>query len=131
MIREMRPDEEPQVRALCATLPGMDMAAERPEGFHLARPTLVAVEDGIVVGHTTWSQQQGFTAWEETAVHADYRGRGIGRALMEARAARTPGFVIGACHDENEPMVHLLTTMGFHACQRVGEMMVYARKHSQ
>ncbi len=128
-IREMRMSDELRVRELCATLPEMDMERERPLGFHLKRSTLVAVEDGTVVGHTTWSHHDLFTAWDETVVAASHQGRGIGRQLMEARAARTPGFIIGAAHDENEPMIHLLTSLGFHACQRVGSMMMYTRPH--
>ena len=114
----------------------------RERGWHLEHPTLVAIVDGEIVGHTSWTyqQEQGvrYVSWDETWVNEDYRNQGIGRKLMEARAKETPGLVYGATQPDNEPMVHLLVSLGFHACQTVpggypsGEdAILYAREHFQ
>ena len=54
---------------------------------------------------------------------------------MAARDLRTPGLVFGACKPDNEPMVHLLTGLGFHPCQTVpggfsdGDAIIWSRRH--
>lgn len=53
-----------------------------PEGLNEGR-TLVAEEDGSVVGFATWSEADGVTELEDLFVHPDSTRRGIATALVK------------------------------------------------
>lgn len=139
-IRTICPDDEVAIRRMSKELHKERLDEERPIGHFLSHPTLVAVHsvDERIIGHTSWSfhtEGGGFITWDETIVLEEFRGLGIGRRLMEARAELTPGRVFGSCKESNEPMAHLLTSMGFHMCQRIPngygdeDAMLYAKGH--
>jgi GNAT superfamily N-acetyltransferase len=129
-------DDLPVLVAQSALVPGGDARDAR---WFTERDHLVAVREGRVVGHTSWSSHVlgtvRFVTWDETVVEPDCQGEGIGRRLMEARLERTPGLVFGACHADNAPMVHLLTSLGFHPCQTIpggfanGDAVLWSRPH--
>lgn len=131
-IRAPRPQELPILVRQCADIPGGDA---RDLAWFEAREHRVLLDDGVVIGHTSWTQHDGYVTWDETYIAPTHRTLGLGRRLMEARAAQTPGLVFGACKPDNEPMVHLLTTIGFHPCQTVpqgfsdGDAVLWARGH--
>jgi GNAT superfamily N-acetyltransferase len=135
-IRRARLDDLPTVLAQSALVPGGEA---RDAAWYTGHEHLVAVVEGRVVGHTSWTQHTAgatrFVTWDETVVDPAFRGQGIGRALMEARLAKTPGLVFGACRPDNAPMVHLLTTLGFHPCQTIpdgfsdSDAVLWSRAH--
>ena len=136
-LRVMREEEESLVRRLCAEIDHGAWLADRPPGWHREHSTVVAERDGRIVGYTTYLIRQGCMVGLETCVTGEYRGRGIGRALMEYRLAVAQRLncqiVTGGVREDHEVMVHLLESLGLHACQRVPQgygpdpMMVYAR----
>lgn len=55
----------------------------------------------------------------ETLVRPEYQGRGVGRALMEARLAASPKWIfVGATALDNQPMRRLLEQQGMVARER-------------
>ena len=137
MIRPMQPAEEAAVRTLCADIDGGACLADRPLAWHRDHPTLVAELDAQIVGYTSYILAHGTMLWIETCVAADYRGRGIGRALMteRLRIAEQLGMqiVAGGVKECNEVMVYLLESLGLHPCQRIpggrGEPMIMYARH--
>ena len=132
-IRPPSPQEWPQLVRHSAEIA---VGNDRDLAWFQARQHLVVTEDGVVVGHTSWTPCDGYVLWDETYVAPTHRKLGLGRRLMEARADRTPGLVFGACKPENEPMVHLLLSLGFHECQAIphaypdgGDALLWARPH--
>lgn len=95
-----------------------DWLADRGERY----PVLVAEIDGSVVGYTAlarWSERAGYDDTAETAlyVHADYRGRGIGRRLKAAMigTAETLGFhsLVVRVTADSFASIHLNEAFGF------------------
>jgi len=83
---------------------------------------LVAEVEGAVAGWSAlsrWSDRAGYDALAETAlyVHKEFRGRGIGRQLMEVLvlSGEKAGFhsLIARITSGNEPSIHLHERMGF------------------
>ena len=124
IIRPMAPGEEEIVRDLCAQIDGGKAIADRPEGWHLEHPTLVAVIDGQIAGYTTYhiDEANRVMVLTETAVAEAHRGVGIARALMARRLAIAAeldiAVVVGGAKDDNAPMRHLLDAFGFTAQSR-------------
>jgi len=85
-------------------------------------PILVATVGGQVVGWaslTEWSDRRAYDETAETSfyVKSEFRGRGIGRKLMEAMIAeaRRHGFhtLIGRVAEGSEASIHLSKSTGF------------------
>lgn len=131
-IRPPNPHELPILVVQSRLVEGGDA---RDVAWFQAHQHLVLTEDGVIVGHTSWSVHDGYTTWDETVIEPPYQKRGYGRRLMRARAKRTPGLVFGACKPDNEPMVHLLTELGFHPCQTIsgrfndGPAVIWSQDH--
>jgi ribosomal protein S18 acetylase RimI-like enzyme len=112
-------------------VPAMADAVRRAQG-DLADPsrvTLVAVDEAHVVGFITYRRlpkpdpgsmvRPVEAAGIGIAVTAEHRGRGVGRALMEAaedRAAREGIELMTLdAFSENRPAIELYQSMGYHA----------------
>jgi L-amino acid N-acyltransferase len=85
-------------------------------------PAVVAVEDGVVAGFGSLSpfrERAAYATTVEDSVYVDgaWRGRGVGRALLEELVvlARTRGFhtVIARTSGDNEPSIALHRACGF------------------
>ena len=134
-IEPMTAEDWPAVRRIYAEgIATGDATLEReaPDWSHFDRShpsecRLVARgEDGVVVG---WTALGGYSArkvysgvaWESVYVGADARGRGVGRALLEALipAAEASGFwtLMAGVLAENAPSLALHERVGF---RRVG-----------
>ena len=110
---------------------------DRHRGAH---PAVVAVERELaeeVLGFAVVSPFRDRAAYATTVedsvyVHADHRGRGVGRELLEEllRLAAGHGFhaVIARISSENEPSVRLHRTCGFEV---VGVEREVGRKHGR
>jgi phosphinothricin acetyltransferase len=97
------------------------------------RPLLVADEGGVVVGWGTlsaWSTRCAYAraAEDSVYVHDQHRGRGIGRALLEALVARARGaglgVVLARIERSGEVSLALHRKLGFETIgtmRRVGE----------
>ncbi|MGC8827336.1 MAG: GNAT family N-acetyltransferase [Anaerolineae bacterium] len=77
-------------------------------------------EDGRIVGNVTVTRTgSGSSRWQisNVAVHRDFRGRGIGRRLMEAAIAlareRGGEWVLLQVRHDNLPALHLYGSLGF------------------
>ncbi len=87
-------------------------------------------EDGHIVGNATVSRARNRSAWiiSNVAVLPAYRGRGIGRRLMEAAIehARSHGGrqVVLQVRRDNEPAKRLYQSLGFHTVGVVHELHV-------
>lgn len=114
MLRWMRDEEEPAVRALSETI--YDGTLQRPAGFHKTHETLVIVEGDEVQAYATYHIVSDVLLLIESAVAPAHQGRGLGRQLMQARldiAKKLKLTVIGAVRDHNASMIHLLLSSGF------------------
>jgi len=85
-------------------------------------PILVAEQDGCIIGWASLSQWSDRRAYADTAeislyVHEDYRGRGVGRRLMQAiiQEGQMAGLhtVIARIAEGNEKSVYLHESVGF------------------
>ena len=89
----------------------------------------VDVEDGKVAGYASLSRYRDRKAFDPAVeisiyVHKDYRGRGIGRSLMEnvlAYAAECEEIdtVISLITSENAASIHLHEVYGFEYCGQI------------
>lgn len=117
--------DEGQVRNLFATChPGWPA---RPARWFQAYPTLVAVEDGQLVGFTSFSVTSysgvPVLGGQDLCVLPAAQGTGVGLALHLERCAI--GESVGArmfsglTSPDNKPMVRIFERCGYHACQPV------------
>jgi len=105
--------------------PSVDEFRSRVRDISASAPCLVYVEDGRVVGYAYASKFRPRPAYRFTVettvyVHADHRGRGVGRALYTAllRCLRLQGFrrAVGGITLPNPGSVGLHEAMGFTKC---------------
>ena len=94
------------------------LAARRTQGY----PVLVAEEEGCVLGYASFGDFRPFSGYGLTVEHsvhlaAEARGRGVGRALMQALidAARASGkhVMVGAIGASNAASIALHEKLGF------------------
>lgn len=97
-------------------------------------PILVAEQDGLVVGWASLSRWSDRCAYSDTAeislyVKEEFRGKGIGRKLMEAiiREGQKSGLhtVIARIAEGTKVSIHLHESVGF---ERIGIMKEVGRK---
>jgi len=97
-------------------------------------PILVAEHDGVVIGWASLSMWSDRCAYSDTAegsiyIQKEYRGKGIGRKLMEAviAAGQKGGLhtVIARITEGNEASIHLAESAGF---EQIGVMKEVGRK---
>jgi L-amino acid N-acyltransferase len=97
-------------------------------------PVFVAEEDGIVSGWASlskWSERRAYSGTAEISLYVkeEFRGRGIGRQLMEAivEEGERVGLhtVIARIAGENSVSIHLHETLGF---KQIGVMKEVGRK---
>jgi len=97
-------------------------------------PILVAEQDGLVVGWASLSRWSDRCAYSDTAeislyVEEEFRGKGIGRKLMEAiiREGQKAGLhtVIARIAEGTEVSIHLHESVGF---EHIGIMKEVGRK---
>jgi GNAT superfamily N-acetyltransferase len=130
LYRHMETEDEPKVREL--TKKCHPTWPPRPKFWYHANPTIVAIvgaEAGIVVGYGSYTVDNhpaGMSFMQylrDSAVDPDFRGQGVGRALLLKRMAvgRQVGcaMFIGMTWEGNAPMRAILKSAGFHECQRV------------
>ncbi len=124
-IRPMRAEEEDAVRFVYAVChPGWP---RRPAGWYQVYPTLVAVEDGALIGFTSYSVSSysgmPLVGGQDLGVLPEAQGTGVGLALHLARCALGAGvgarMFSGLTHDENHAMVAIFKRCGYHRCQVV------------
>jgi GNAT superfamily N-acetyltransferase len=90
-VRRLRPDDAPECDAIIASLPyhfGLDSGRRECAEAVRRQNGLAAVSGGGVVGFLTW--RPWYRASREItwmAVHAERRGAGIGRALLDRLAS--------------------------------------------
>lgn len=132
MIRPMHPEDQEAVRGLYALCHAGAMS--RPTGWYVAHPTLVLVEDGVVIGYTSFTVTLipgfGQTMYGmDVAVHPGHRKRGYAAQLHRARLtiAKALGIrlFMGSTAPENVGMARVLTDAGAHACIPVGPEVLY------
>ena len=98
---------------------------ERPEGFFTAFPTLVAIEDGALIGFTSFSVATYtgtiLVSGQDLCVLPEAQGTGVGRALHLARCAVGAGvgarLFSGITQPDNRAMIRVFERCGGHACQ--------------
>lgn len=124
VTRWFKPADARAVRAIHGTCHPTWPA--RPAAWFHAHPTLVAVQDGEVVGMTSFSlalppttlnvSQGEIGVGHGVEVHHDYRGCGLGWALATARHAMLAelgvGFFIGMTQPDNAPMLAIFRKQG-------------------
>jgi phosphinothricin acetyltransferase len=107
------------------------LAARRERGF----PVLVATDDGNVLGFASFGDFRGqwsgyrYTVEHTVHVHADVRGRGVGRALVEALIPRARALgrhvMIGGIDAGNLDSILFHQRLGF---ERAGHFREVGRK---
>ncbi len=123
-----------------ARVPGADLFVIKPSGVgydDLAPENMILCDlEGVPVG-AVWSRLYptdapgyGFVAEDVPelgiGVLDGYRGRGIGRALLEAMIAATPGDLSLSVEDGN-PAIELYRSAGFTAVGRFGDATTMLR----
>jgi phosphinothricin acetyltransferase len=104
------------------------LAARRDRGF----PVLVAVEAGTVAGFASFGDWRGawngyrYTVEHSVHVHADLRGRGVGRRLVEALFPRALALgkhvMIGGIDAANVESMRFHARLGFEQVARFTEV---------
>ena len=96
---------------------------DRPASYHVAHPTLVAEQDGALVGYTVFvvapDMTRGVTIvhGRDHGVHPDHRGKGLGMALHVERCVigrenEAVDFV-GVTWEGNRAMRAIFTRCGY------------------
>lgn len=99
-------------------------------GEHTGRYVIYVYEEaGKVAGYASLSRYRDRKAFDPAVeisiyIHGDYRGRGIGHALMQetlayADACEEIGTVISLITSENERSIHLHEKFGFQYCGQI------------
>lgn len=124
-LRAMRAEEEPHVRVIFAAChPGWPA---RPPRWFTAYPTLVVVEEGALIGFTSFSVSN-YTglimlSGHDLCVLPEAQGTGLGLALHLARCALGAGvgahLFSGLTAPTNKPMIRIFERCGAHACQTI------------
>ncbi len=129
-IREATADDLDEIATLIHELAVYERAAQEVTfelgelGRHLfgaepaARVLMAETDDGVVAGmamffptFSTWLGRPGL--WlEDLFVRPEFRGAGLGRALLDAVRERTDGRVEWAVLDWNEPAIGFYRTLG-------------------
>lgn len=147
MSARVRPAEEADVPAIAAILNDAIVHTlatwmhrpfsieDRLAWFHARRrenfPVLVAEIDGVVAGYSTFGSFRAYEGYARTVEHsvyirADFRRRGLGRALMlpliEAGRARGDHVMVAAIGLPNEPSVALHASLGFFEVGRMPQV---------
>ena len=127
LYRHMESADEPKIREL--TRRCHPSWPPRPKFWYHANPTIVALDEDRVVGYGSYTVDNhpagnSFIQYlRDSAVDPDYRGQGIGRALLLKRmqVGRMVGcaMFVGMTWPGNAPMRAILKSAGFHECQRV------------
>lgn len=86
-------------------------------------------EDGCVAGYASLSQYRDRKAFDAVVeisiyIHEDYRGRGVGRSLMQeilayAKACEEIETVVSLITSENAASIHLHENFGFSYCGQI------------
>ena len=134
-LMPMPPSLEPCVRKLYEVChPGWDVPS--PHWFH-AYPTIVIIEDDVVA-YSSYSMNTNddniLTIFlQDTGVAPHVLGRGLSRALMNARLeiGRSMGaaYAAGMTQPDNVQMLGLLKSMGFREVVRVPNVYTNVRPH--
>jgi len=129
MIRSMHPEEQAAVRALALLCQRGDT---RPTGWYIAHPTLVLLEDDLIVGSTSFTVTLipgfGQTMYGmDVVVHPAHRNRGYAGTLHHARLtiAKSLGVRVFMGVTNDPAMAKVLVDAGAHACLPVGEDVLY------
>ena len=133
-VRLARVDDSEAVRAIynvevTGSTVTFDMEPRTPEQQRAwilqhqgAHPAVVAVEDGVVAGFGSLSpfrERAAYATTVEDSVYVDaaWRGRGVGRAILEelVTLARARGFhtVVARTSGDNDPSIALHKACGF------------------
>lgn len=131
--RHMETGDEPRVRAL--TKRCHPTWPSRPKFWYHANPTIIAIENGAVIGYGCYTVDNhpagnSFIMYlRDSGVAEEHRGRGLGRTLLEKRMAVGGylgiGMFVGCTAPSNKPMRKILTSLGFHSCQRVPQYFAF------
>jgi L-amino acid N-acyltransferase YncA len=142
LIRPMRPDDWPEVKAIYeagiatgnATFETEAPSWERWDSSHLPDHRLVAEHDGRVVGWAALSPVSNRPVYRGVAEHSVYiapetRGQGVGRSVLEAliESAEAAGFwtVQTGIFPENSASLALHAACGFRVVgtrERIGQL---------
>ena len=122
-IRPMVAKDEAAVRALFATC--HDGWPRRPPRWYIAYPTLVAEEDGRIIGFTSLSigNYTGLVmlTGQDLCVLPEAQATGVGLALHLERCALGVAagarMFTGVTQPENKAMIRIFERCGYHACQ--------------
>ena len=145
-IRQATPDDLDAITeiyndAILNTVATFDTRPKSPEeqeawfaGHGPKYPLLVAEDDGLIIGWASLGMWSDRCAYSDTAegslyVSQEYRGKGIGRKLIEAimAAGQKGGLhtVIFRITEGNEASLHLAESVGF---EQIGVMKEVGRK---
>lgn len=125
VVRLMGPSDLPRLQELSPP------TVKNPAEFFV-HATLVAEIDGDIVGYTQSSLgPDGILYSLAIRIDAAYKGRGIGKKLMEtkvelARAAGATSHYYAIAHDGEEAIKRICRGLGMHLCQQRGAIDVYA-----
>jgi phosphinothricin acetyltransferase len=148
LIRAARPEDLPGIldiynevvensTAIFALLPVTldDRLAWFRQRREAGYPVMVALEDERVAGYSSFGEFRGawsgyrYSVEHSVHVHRDFRGRGLGsalvRALLEPAAAMGKHVMIGAIDAANVPSLRLHDRLGF---QQVGHFREVGHK---
>lgn len=113
----MRPDQIGAVKALLDTCFGTSSWSEESIRSQLEKSvshSIVAVDDGIVVGYLAYEQITDEGSIVEVAVHPSCRRQGIARRMIEdAVKDNSPKEIYLEVRESNLPAIRLYESLGF------------------